>query len=211
MIMSNNKKYVVDTNFIKEAYNLNLSLVEFLLLLYFDNADDPTFDLDVISHKLKIEVNDILFAFNNLISKKLITLISEKNDSGKRYDKISLEGFYKTMEENQKKDAKKNIKEDIFSKFEAEFKRPLAGMEVEIIKAWSEKMYDESLILRALEEAIYNGAINIRYIDTILYEWSKKGYKTREDVENGLKKPYDNKKLEETNIFDFNWLDDDDK
>ena len=209
--MCNNKKYVVDANFIKETYNLNLSLVEFLLLLYFDNADDATFDLDKISEKLKIEINDILFAFNNLISKKIITLVSEKNESGKRYDKVLLDGFYKNMEENQKKDARKNMKEDIFTKFETEFKRPLAGMEVEIIKAWSEKMYDESLIIRALEEAIYNGAVNIRYIDTILYEWSKKGYKTREDVENGLRKPYENKKLEETNIIDFNWLDEYDK
>ncbi len=209
--MSNNKKFVVDANFIREAYNLNLSLIEFLLLLYFDNADDLTFDLDKISQKLKISTNDILFAFNNLISKKLITMVSEKNEVGKRYDKVLLEGFYKSLEEDMRKEKNQNIKEDIFTKFEKEFKRPLAGMEIEIIKAWSEKMYDESLILRALEEAIYNGATNIRYIDTILYEWSKKGYKTREDVENGLKKPYENKKLEETSIIDFNWLDDYDK
>ncbi len=209
--MGNNKKYVVDANFIREAYLLKLSLVEFLLLLYFENVDDPIFDLDIISQKLKIEVNDILFAFNSLISKKLISLISEKNDSGKRYDRISLEGFYNELSANIKKDNSKNMKEDIFTKFENEFKRPLAGVEVEFIKAWVEKMYDESLILRALEEAIYNGAVNIRYIDTVLYEWSKKGYKTREDVENGLKKPYENKKVEDTNIFDYNWLDEYDK
>ncbi len=207
--MSNNKKYVVDANFISVAYNLNLSLAEFLLLLYFDNADSPSFDIEIISLKLKMETSDILFAFNNLITKKLIALVSEKNESGKIFDKVLLTGFYEKMEENQKKLNKKNVKEDIFTKFETEFKRPLAGMEIEIIKAWSEK-YEESLILKALEEAIYNGAINIRYIDAILYEWSRKGYKTREDVENSLKKTYD-KKLEETNIFDFNWLDDYDK
>lgn len=210
--MSNNKRYVVDANFIKEAYNLNLSLAEFLLLLYFENADNPVFDLEIISSKLKIEKNDILVAFNNLIGKKIISLISEKNESGKLYDKISLDGFYHSLEETKKKDEEKNLKTDIFTKFEKEFKRPLAGMEIEIIKAWIEKMYDESLILKALEEAVYNGAINIRYIDTILYEWSKKGYKTREDVENSFKKKkYENKNLEETNIFDFNWLDEYDK
>ena len=68
--MGNNKKYVVDANFIKEAYILKLSLVEFLLLLYFENVDDPIFDLEIISQKLKIEINDILFAFNSLINKK---------------------------------------------------------------------------------------------------------------------------------------------
>ena len=62
-----------------------------------------------------------------------------------------------------------------------------------------------------LEEAIYNGATNIRYIDTILHEWNKKGFKTKEDVDNHMKNKYDEKKLEETNLFEYNWLDDYDK
>lgn len=209
--MSNNKKYVVEANFIKEAYKLNLSLSEFLLLLYFENADDLTFDLDIICKKLKIETEEILQAFNGLLGKNIISLESEKNEVGKRYDKISLENFYNIMKESTDLEKKGKIKEDIFTKFESEFRRPLTGTEFEIIKAWIEKMYNEELILKALEEAVYNGATNIRYIDTILYEWSKKGYQTREDVENSFKNKYENKKLEETNVFDYNWLDDYDK
>ena len=72
-------------------------------------------------------------------------------------------------------------------------------------------MYNEDLILAALKEAVYNGATNIRYIDTILYEWNKKGLKTKEDVDNYLNNRYENKKLEETGVFDYNWLDDYDK
>ena len=82
-------------------------------------------------------------------------------------------------------------------------------MEFELIKAWIEKLYSEELILKALEEAVYNGATSIRYIDTILYEWHKKGFKTREDVDNYYKNRYENKKLEETNLLEWNWLDDD--
>ena len=58
--MSNNKKFVIEASFIKEAYNLKLDLGEFLLLLYFENADDLTFDVDIISKKLKMPKENIL-------------------------------------------------------------------------------------------------------------------------------------------------------
>ena len=206
--MSNNKKFVVEANFIENAMRLNLSLSEFLLLLYFENDDEGIFDLEKISQKLKVDSNILLEAFNNLFSKKLITLESEKDITGKRIDKVSLNNFYEKLKENKQKEEKNKLKEDIFSKFESEFGRPLSGVEFEVIKAWLDKMYSEELILKALEEAVYNGATSIRYIDTILYEWQKKGFKTVEDVENNLKNRYENKKLEETNILEYNWLED---
>ena len=147
-----------------------------------------------------------MVAFNNLLSQELITLKSEKNESGKRYDKVSLEGFYEKLKETRKKENNKKMKDDIFGTFEKEFRRPLNGTEFEVIKAWLDKMYNEDLILAALKEAVYNGATNIRYIDTILYEWHKKGLKNATDVENYLSHRYENKKLEETNVFDYNWL-----
>jgi len=209
--MKRNKKFVVDANFIKEAHNLNLSLDEFLLLIYFENSDESILDFDIICERLKISKESILEAFNNLLSKNIITLISEKNQEGKRYDKVSLENFYNNLIETKKKEEKGKLKEDIFTIFESEFRRPLSGIEFEIIKAWLEKLYSEELILAALKEAIYNGATNIRYIDTILHEWNKKGFKSKEDVDNHMKNKYDEKKLEETNLFEYNWLDDYDK
>ena len=209
--MNNNKKFVVEANFIEEASLLNLTLHEFLLLMYFENSDDLTFDIDKISKKLKIDQNNILIAYNKLLTNKIITLKSEKDESGKRIEKVSLDGFYQKQEEKRKEENDKMLKEDIFSTFEKEFKRPLSSMEIEVIKAWLEKMYSEDLILEALKEAVYNGATTIRYIDTILYEWSKNNIKTKEDVENHLKNRYKEKKLEDTTIFDYNWLEDYDK
>ena len=210
--MENNKKFVVEANFIAEACRLNLSLAEFLLLIYFENCDDFSFDLEKISCKLKVDEPTILNAYNNLITNGIITLTSEKNSEGKRCDKISLDGFYEKVIETKNKEKNKKLKEDIFSKFESEFRRPLTGTEFEIIKAWLEKLYSEELILAALKEAVYNGATNIRYIDTILYEWSKKGFKTKEDVDNYMKnRGHEKESYEETNVFDYNWLEDYDK
>ena len=209
--MRNNKRFVVEANFIKEAHKLDLTLNEFLLMLYFENSDDYILDFESITSKLKISKESILEAFNSLLSKNIINLVSEKNSDGKRYDKVLLDNFYNNIKETKKKEEKGKLKEDIFSAFEEEFRRPLSGMEFEIIKAWLEKMYSEELILAALNEAVYNGATNIRYIDTILHEWNKKGFKTKEDVDNYLNNKYDSKKLEETNLFEYNWLDDYDK
>ena len=210
-IVGNNKKFVVEANFIEEACKLKLSLTEFLLLIYFENSDDLAFDLDKMCNKLKIDSREILEAYNNLLTNGLINLTSEKNNSGKRIDKIPLEGFYEKVLETRKKEKNQKLKEDIFGTFESEFRRPLTGTEFEVIKAWLEKMYNEDLILAALKEAVYNGATNIRYIDTILYEWNKKGLKTKEDVDNYLKNRYESKKLEETSVFEYNWLEDYDK
>lgn len=209
--MRNNKRFVVEASFIKEANNLNLSLNEFLFLLYFENSDDLILDIDLIAQKLRISKESVFEAFNSLLGKGLISLISEKNEDGKRYDKIVLDNFYNTIKETKKKEVNGKLKEDIFSTFENEFKRPLSSMEIEIIKAWLEKLYTEDLILAALQEAIYNGATNIRYIDTILHEWNKKGIKTKEDIDNYRQNKFDEKKLEETNLFEYNWLDDYDK
>ena len=85
--MSNNKKFVIEANFIEEANMLNLTLQEFLLLMYFENSDDLTFDLDKICNKLKIDKNSILTAYNNLLINKIITLNSEKDEFGKHLKK----------------------------------------------------------------------------------------------------------------------------
>ena len=64
----------------------------------------------------------------------------------------------------------------------------------------------KKLILGALKEAVYNGATNMRYIDTVLHEWKKKGYKTMDDVRKNIIKKETEKNDE---IFDFDWLNDD--
>lgn len=206
--MRSNKKFVVEANFIQATSNLELSLNEFLLLLYFENADDLILDFNLMEKKLKVTREKILEAFNNLLSKNLITLKSEKNADGRIFDKVSIDNFYAVINEFNKNVKEEELKADIFSTFEKEFQRPLSGMEFEIIKAWIEKKYSEDMILLALKEAVYNGAVNIRYVDTVLHDWAKKGFQSKDDVENYMSNKYDNKKLEETNMFEFNWLDD---
>ena len=105
------------------------------------------------------------------------------------------------------KDDKKET--NIYSIFENEFGRTLSPMEFEIINSWVDNGYSEELIVLALKEATYNGVSNLRYIDKIIYEWGKKGIKTKEDVENN-RKQFKTKNTNSSNkeLFDYDWLND---
>lgn len=202
-----NKNIVVNTLFVNPAIKMNLSLTEFLILIYFDNLVSKEFDIKQLVSVLKVDENAALVAFNHLIEKKLLSVNVSKNGSNKINEYVNLDGFYSIIEDTYNQETKKQEKVDIFSAFEKEFARPISSMEYEIINAWLDKSFTEELILCALKEAIYNGVTNLRYIDKILYEWQRKGIKTGADVEKNLvnrSKKKDNQNSDE--LFDYNWL-----
>jgi DNA replication protein len=94
----------------------------------------------------------------------------------------------------------------IYNTIEEEFGRTLSPIEYETISGWLNAKIDESLIKEALKEAVLNGVNNLKYIDKILYEWTKKGYKKSSDVK---KRP--KKEPEEIELFSYDWLDENDE
>lgn len=199
------KHFALSTHLLKEALRLKLSLEEFILLIYFEDAIDKSFNIELIHQATHLNENTILNTFNSLTRKKLIAIESGKDLEGRRKEEISLKPFYENIEEEQIETEKEETKIDIHSAFETEFGRAISSMEYEIINAWIEKGFKEELILGALKEAVYNGVTSLRYIDKILYEWQKKGYKTMKDVEKSLTRREEVR--ENLNLFDYNWLD----
>ena len=204
-IMSN--KYFVFTKDIIKNINYDISLNEFLVLVYFINNPKESFDPDTISNELGIKFDDVMESFNNLINHNIITLDTKSDKSGKIIDYVSLDNFYNTIDNNLNDEINDNNKSNIFDKIEEEFQKELSPFECEIINGWLDTYNNEELILGALKEASFNGVKNLRYIDKILYEWNKKGFKNMDDVNKHLKESSNNKKEEE--LFDYNWLEDD--
>ena len=172
---------------------------------------DLTFDIKKISKATCLSENDTLIAFNSLLTKKLIKLNQIKNEGGKVIDKVSLENFYNNLKETIDLEKEEKNENSIFFKFQEKFGKGLSGMDYEIINAWLSKGFSESLILEALDEAIKNDAPSLRYIDKILFEWNKKGYKGKEELEKEINENKINKEVKnfETRVFEYNWLDDD--
>ncbi len=207
------KKLVLNSFLIKVALDNNLSLNEFLVLVYFDNSFNNTFEVELVSNTLGIDVNSTLEAFNGLMIKGLVSLESVKDLDNRLNEVVSLDGVYSSIVEATNNETKEEIKEDVFKVFERELGRPISSMELELINGWLVSGTSEEMILGALREAVYNGVTHFRYIDKIIYEWEKKGFKTMDDVTNHLnnRREEKSKKKEvskkEQEILDYDWLD----
>lgn len=208
------KSLVVHDYMVAIALEKKLNLEEFLVLVYFDNNFHNTFDIDVLEQVLGMESNVIMEAFNSLMVKGLVNLESSKDMDNRINEIVSLNGVYEAIIEKLDKDSKENTKDDIFKVFERELGRPISSMELELINGWLISGTSEELILGALKEAVYNGIYHFRYIDKIIYEWEKKGFKTMDDVNKYLANRRDekskNKKISEKEqaISDYDWLSD---
>lgn len=207
---------VIPIYLLKNYKKLNLELDEFLFLMYlYSKGNNTIFDPGNFASDLNIDLSEVMNKISNLTDKNYIKVDVEKNEKGLMEEVIKLDDFYSKlsliiMDETNHNDTSKS---NIFDIIEKEFGRTLSPIEYEIIKAWLDNHISEELIKEALKEATFNGVSNLRYIDKILYEWGKKGIKTKDDVLENKKRR--NKKLEEKDnkkidleIMDWDWFDD---
>lgn len=185
------KDFVINPIILKNIGKFNLSVNEFLLLLFFINVI-PELDVTRINNALSLSEEDTLSAFDSLVNKGLIEVKINK-DGAKITEEISLDNFYNKLLLNIPEEKKET---DIYGVFEKEFSRTLSPMECETISKWIEGGVSEDTIKSALKEAVLNGVYNLRYIDKIIYEWTKKHIKISNE-------------LGSTQVFEYNWLEDD--
>lgn len=191
---------------------LGITSEEFILLIYLMNEDNNNLILDSekIGKAIGINTSEVLNIIYSLKEKNLIDMIVNKNDNKVISEYLTLEPFYNKLSMflieylNDKKNSDNSY---IYELFEGEFGRTLSPMEYEIINAWLDNNINVELIKEALKEATFNGVSNLRYIDKILYEWGKKGFKNASDIK---KKRETKNKDEKVELFDYNWLEDDD-
>ena len=185
---------VIPMYLLRNYKKFDLKMDEFIFLMYLYNIGNKSiFDTSKYSNDLDINNKDILKLVSVLVDKDYLKIDSIKNDKNVREEVINLDGFYNKISIFMI-DKKESNDSNIFSDIEKEFGRTLSSIEYEIVKAWLDNNISEELIRLALKEAIYNGVFNLRYIDKILYEWSKKGIKNSKDVEKAKKKFKDKNK-----------------
>ena len=131
-------------------------------------------------------------------------MVTDKKETGMIREYLDISSLYDKIIVMTLNDSENESKETstIYDVIEKEFGRCLSPIEYETIKGWLDSNISEDLIKEALKEAILNGVNNLKYIDRILYEWNKKGYKKPSDV---VKKRQ--VKEEKIDLFDYDWLD----
>lgn len=206
-LMQNNT-LVFPRTLLNNYKKMNLTEKELLFIVYLLNERSLIFNPDKIGKDLNLTFEEVLEVISNLTTKDLleIKMVKENNihqeylDVDKLYKKLA---FYIINEESSKQEQKSNL----YDVFEREFGRTLSPNEFMIIGKFDEE-YGEELILCALNEAVYNGVRNLRYIDHILAEWRQKGIKNKIDVENN-KREFKKEKKETKKLFEYDYLNED--
>lgn len=193
--MSNNSFYnsnifVYNSDFIKLIKKHNLDLNEFLLLVYFLNSKVKQLDIDEMRSVLKLDKKEILFSFNSLVEKRIISLEAKKNKAGVIQEFISLDNLYNEIDNN---DSDNNDSDEILKYLEDSLKIKHVDVNIEIVKSWLSRNFEKDYIKEIIDRAKYEKRNDVRYVDKLLYESVT------------IEKQEDNNQ----ELFDYDWLDDD--
>ncbi|MBQ3511010.1 MAG: DnaD domain protein [Bacilli bacterium] len=210
---------VIPLYFLQHYKDFKLNLEEFIFLMYLYNLGNKfIFDPGKFGNDLNIELMDVMNYVSVLTDKHFMRVEVLKNEKGLMEEVVILDEFYNKLSMitiDEVNNTSNSEDSNVFEIIEKEFGRTLSPIEYEIIKAWLDSGFSEELIKEAIKEATMNNVSNLRYIDKILFEWSKAGIKTGQDVEKNRKKRNENRDKQDENIdmdiIDYNWFDDDDE
>lgn len=202
------KNYVINTCFLKVLVKSDISLSEFILLLYFLNHENPNFAPSKITRETGLSKNDILLAFDGLANKNLVNVKTSQSSDGKITEDIDLSGFYALVSDSTK--ASCSDRNDSTGELRSSLKdisgKEMSDEDMIIVNSWLEMGYSKSTIIDAFKDAKYNGISNLRYIDKVLSEWKEKGIKNISDANEYIQKNTNQKSV---NLFDYDWLNED--
>ena len=197
------KSVTIPYSLFKKYKELSITEKE-LIFIAFVMETDKLFDPETLSQNLNWDMTEILEVISSLSEKNYLNITLKTQDKQMK-EYIDLDNLFEIIlldiivekEEIVEKETSK-----IYNIIEAELGRTLSPIENETIREWLNSNISEELIKEALKEAVLNGVSNLKYIDKILFEWTKKGYKKASDVR---KKKRKEEKRED--LFEYNWLD----
>lgn len=128
---------------------------------------------------------------SELLYKNYIRFDMVKDRHGRQRDVINIEPLFEYLypkEINNGENLKQQLKTmqktaNLVEVFEGEFGRSLTQLELMQLTTWkSEDAFRDELIILALQQAVLNQALSLKYIDRILLEWKKKNIQTIEQA-----------------------------
>jgi DNA replication protein len=195
---------VIPMYVLKEYSKFDLTLDEFVLLIYLYNNNNIIYDPELLSNKLGISIENVLIGVDSLGNKGLLSLDSFTNSNGVLEEKINMDIFYEKITLSLINELNEEISDNnIFSLIEKEFDRKLKPNEQELVISL-QKDYSDELIKEALKEAKNNNP-TVRYMDQVLFDWKKQGVKSLDDI-NKIKE-VSNEPVD--SIINVKWFEDD--
>jgi len=187
---------------LKYSSRLNLSSNDILVLLacfYFQQQGKIDLKYKDFASLLNVPEKSIKVSVEGMVARGLFMISGNTCDISGLFEKITdlwAEEKVQAMQEARQEaapTAQPNIPmseaqapelRDLLRTFEQEFGRPFSQIECAQIVSWHEdRGCTGSVILEALKRAVLAGVFNLRYIDKILVEWSKKNLRTAQEVQ----------------------------
>ena len=205
---------VIPLYILKYFKKLNLTMDEFIFLMYlYNKQDNLDFNPEKIALDLNLDIMEVMGYISILTDKGYITLDVLKTENNILEEVINLNNFYERISTfliNSEVDIKEeNKKENILQYVEQELGRPLNSLEIKTIHDWQEAKIDDSLIMEALKIALNDGVYSLKYIDKILFDFKNRGYQNALDIKKEVEPT--STKSNEIEFVDWNWLDDEEE
>lgn len=200
------KNLIIPSFLLINYKKLKITEKELILLSSLIEQDLKEFDPVALSNYLNWSTEEVMLVISSLCDKNIVDLqVKKENKKMKEY--LSLEVLYEKilLETIENIEEKEETNSKIYETIEKELGRTLSPIEYETISDWLNSNITEEMIKEALKEAVLNGVRNLKYIDKILYDWNKKGYKKPSDIKRKPKK----EELQE-DLFEYDWLDEND-
>ena len=182
------KKFVFNSFILEKLDKFKLTKEELLLMIYFLNSENISFDIDEITKSLKISKANVLSSLNMLIEKNLIELKTDNSKKGNIREYVSLNKFYEYLDESKETN---NEERNVIIKYMKD-KITLEPKDIEVvfISVWLDRGFSQDYIKSVIDRAVLDNKRDIRYIDKLLYE----------STQNSNNEP-------KSELFDYNWLD----
>jgi len=166
----NRRDYILD-HF--EELSLTCDECMAVLLIDFMNQHNITISHGILASKMKMDGGQIDDLLSHLSQKGYLRITYQDKKVAFLIDGIFETSLTKDMAFDQ----------SLFDIYESEFARPLSQMELQRMSDWM-GLYDQQLIVYALREAVVYDKRSFDYIERILIEWKKRGFRAQ-DYEDG--------------------------
>lgn len=101
----------------------------------------------------------------------------------------------------------KNIRSNYYNYLELIYKRPISSPEMELLDFLLDN-YDNDLVIESLKNSCINNVKNLKYVKKTLENWKSEGKNKVEDLRK-LEREENQSNEEFTELFDYDWLNDD--
>ena len=202
---------VIPLYILKYFKKLNLTMDEFVFLMYlYNRQDNLDFNPEKIAEDLNYDIMEVMGYISVLTDKGYLKLEVLKSENNMLEEVIKLDSFYEKISTLLINSETNKENENIYSYIEKELGRTLNSVEIKTIEGWINSNIALDLIKEAIKNALNMGVYSLKYVDKMLLDWQSNGIRMVED----LNKENNKEETDETLDFeteDWDWLDDEEE